>query len=38
VFDDLGNVDRSTTINEAAGLFGADLIEHLQAQKKALLP
>jgi hypothetical protein len=38
VFDDLGNVDRSMTIPEAAASFGADLIEELQKQKQALLP
>jgi hypothetical protein len=38
VFDDLGNVDTTKTISEAAAEFGPELIEHLHSKKIALLP
>jgi len=38
IFDDLGNVNRTMTIGEAAAAFGPDLIDHLRSKKIALLP
>ena len=35
--DDLGNVNRDMTIDEATGWFGADLLQHLREQKIALV-
>jgi hypothetical protein len=36
-FDELGNVNRVMTVQEAGARFGLDLIEHLRSKKIALL-
>jgi hypothetical protein len=36
-FDDLGNVDRTMTFEQAAEKFGPELIKHLRSKKIALL-